>query len=241
MTSLAAPARRPSAGSSSTAGCQYRRTFRATLFSSFLTPVLFLTAMGLGLGGYVDRPRPPTLGGVPYLEFLAPGPARGDGDADGLVRGGVPDHRRPRSGPRSSTRCTRRRSAPRDIALGNLVWIAVRLTLDRDGVHAGHRRCSGRPRRRSSCSAIPAAVLTGLAFAAPIAAFTATQKTPNKFAAIFRFGITPLFLFTGTFFPIERLPAFLQPIAWLTPLCHGVGADPRAVARDHRRRSGRWR
>jgi lipooligosaccharide transport system permease protein len=70
--------------------------------------------------------------------------------------------------------------------------------------------------------AIPAAVLTGMAFAGPIAAFSATQKTPSKFAAIFRFGITPLFLFSGTFFPISSLPAALQALAWLTPLFHGV-------------------
>jgi lipooligosaccharide transport system permease protein len=44
----------------------------------------------------------------------------------------------------------------------------------------------------------------------------------DKFNAIFRFGITPLFLFSGTFFPIEQLPAFLQPLAWVTPLWHGV-------------------
>ena len=54
--------------------------------------------------------------------------------------------------------------------------------------------------------AIPAAVLTGLSFATPIMAFTATQRTPDKFASLFRFGITPLFLFSGTFYPIESLP-----------------------------------
>src|SRR4249920_3250835 len=70
MTSLARP--------SSTIGrvfehryLQYRRTFRASVFSSFLSPVLFLTAMGLGLGAYVSDPS--ALGGVPYLVFLAPG------------------------------------------------------------------------------------------------------------------------------------------------------------------------
>jgi lipooligosaccharide transport system permease protein len=70
--------------------------------------------------------------------------------------------------------------------------------------------------------AIPVAGLTGLAFAAPIAAFAATQRSPEKFAAIFRFGITPLFLFSGTFYPVESLPAVVQPLAWLTPLYHGV-------------------
>jgi len=69
---------------------------------------------------------------------------------------------------------------------------------------------------------IPVAVLTGMSFAAPIAAFSATQRTPNRFNVIFRFGITPLFLFSGTFFPIESLPGFLQPVAWLSPLWHGV-------------------
>jgi lipooligosaccharide transport system permease protein len=70
--------------------------------------------------------------------------------------------------------------------------------------------------------AIPAAVLTGMAFAAPIAAFSATQKTVNKFNAVFRFGITPLFLFSGTFFPVESLPEVIRPIAWISPLYHGA-------------------
>ncbi len=72
--------------------------------------------------------------------------------------------------------------------------------------------------------AVPVAVLTALAFAAPIMAFTATQTGDGGFNALFRFGITPLFLFSGTFFPIEKLPLFLQPLAWLTPLYHGVAA-----------------
>jgi lipooligosaccharide transport system permease protein len=61
-----------------------------------------------------------------------------------------------------------------------------------------------------------------MAFAGPIAAFSATQYTPNRFATIFRFGITPLFLLSGTFYPLDNLPAILQPLAWLTPLYHGV-------------------
>jgi lipooligosaccharide transport system permease protein len=72
--------------------------------------------------------------------------------------------------------------------------------------------------------AVPVAVLTAMAFAAPIMAFTATQTGDGGFNALFRFGITPLFLFSGTFFPIENLPPFLQPVAWITPLYHGVAA-----------------
>ena len=56
--------------------------------------------------------------------------------------------------------------------------------------------------RPEAVLAIPAALLTGLAFAAPIVAFSATQKDTNGFNSLFRFGIIPLFLFSGTFFPI---------------------------------------
>jgi lipooligosaccharide transport system permease protein len=69
---------------------------------------------------------------------------------------------------------------------------------------------------------VPVAILTGLAFAIPIMAFTATQRTDATFPLINRFIIVPLFVFSGTFFPIDQLPWFLHPIAWLTPLWNGV-------------------
>ena len=67
-----------------------------------------------------------------------------------------------------------------------------------------------------------AGVLCGMAFAMPLAAFTASQEGDNAFPAIMRFGITPMFLFGGAFYPIEQLPGWLQPVAWVTPLWHGV-------------------
>jgi lipooligosaccharide transport system permease protein len=64
--------------------------------------------------------------------------------------------------------------------------------------------------------------LTGLAFAAPVTAFSVTQKTDQGFAIIFRLIITPLTFFSGTYFPIESLPSWAQLISWCTPLAHGV-------------------
>jgi lipooligosaccharide transport system permease protein len=110
---------------------------------------------------------------------------------------------------------------PRDIALGNLAWIATRLTLVTT-IFTIVIVAFGAAQSPLIVLAIPAAVLTGMAFAGPLAAFSATQSTPDRFATIFRFGITPLFLFSGTFFPIGSLPAVLQSAAWLTPLFHGV-------------------
>ncbi|MDH4141466.1 MAG: ABC transporter permease [Chloroflexota bacterium] len=199
---------------------QYRRTFRASLFSSFLLPVLFLTAMGLGLGAYVDDGTSEALGGVPYLVFLAPGLLAATAmqsaafEATFPIMGGLVWNRTfhamfatPISG--------------RDVALGNLAWITVRLTLITT-VFTIMIVLFGAASSPLISLAIPAAVLTGLAFAAPIAAFSATQRTVEKFNAVFRFGITPLFLFSGTFYPVDQLPLLLQPIAWLTPLYHGV-------------------
>jgi len=110
---------------------------------------------------------------------------------------------------------------PRDIALGNIVWFGARLLLIAI-VFTFVIAMFGAAVSPLVLLAIPVAALTGLAFATPIAAFAATQRTPERFAAIFRFGIMPLFLFSGTFYPIESLPGFVQPLAWLTPLYHGV-------------------
>ena len=66
------------------------------------------------------------------------------------------------------------------------------------------------------------AVLTGIAFQACVTAFTATQEDSTSLTTLFRFVITPLFLFSGTFFPITNLPPIFQWVAYATPLFHGV-------------------
>ncbi|MEO5703665.1 MAG: ABC transporter permease [Candidatus Limnocylindrales bacterium] len=199
---------------------QYRRTFRASIFSSFGVPALFLAAMGFGLGGYVDRSADAVLQGVSYLQFLAPGLL-----ASSLMQTGSFEASFPILGGLQWSKIFHAMVATplrgRDVALGNLAWIALRLTLV-GAIFAIMIVAFGASRSPLIVLAIPVAVLTGLAFAAPIMAFTATQRRPDRFAALFRFGITPLFLFSGTFFPIESLPSFLQPVAWLSPLWHGV-------------------
>ncbi|HEY3165245.1 MAG TPA: ABC transporter permease [Candidatus Limnocylindrales bacterium] len=201
---------------------QYRSRFRASFFSSFLNPVLFLLAIGVGLGTYVDRSGSATtaLGGLSYLQFLAPGLLAATTmqsaafEATFPIMGGL-------SWQRTFHAMYATPITPRDIVVGNLVWIALRLTLIA-AIFTAVMTLFGAAASALIVLGIPAAVLTGMAFAAPIAGFAATQRTPEKFNAVFRFGITPLFLFSGTFFPISNLPAAIQPIAWLSPLWHGV-------------------
>src|SRR2546427_307245 len=104
----------------------FRKLWRGSAFSSFVTPVMFLAAIGLGLGGMVER---------------------------------------------------------------------------RTGQAAGARY---------------------LAFAAPLAAYAATQDTDLTFPVIMRLGIVPLFLFSGTFFPIGQLPPWLRPVSVASPLWHAI-------------------
>jgi lipooligosaccharide transport system permease protein len=70
--------------------------------------------------------------------------------------------------------------------------------------------------------AIPACLLIGLAFSAPIAAYSATCQDDGVFPVVTRFAIVPMFLFSGTFFPISQLPTPLEWVAYATPLWHGV-------------------
>jgi len=197
----------------------YRRTWRGGLFNSFLSPVLFLLAMGVGLGSYVDKGGTSALG-VSYLTFLAPGllaatvMQTASFEATFPIMGGFVWQRRYHAMHATPL-------GPPEIALGQLAWIATRITLV-GAIFVLVMVPFGAVHSPLVLLAIPAATLTGLAFATPIAAYAATQKTMTTFNYIFRFGITPLFLFSGTFFPVSQLPSFLQPIAYLTPLYHGV-------------------
>ena len=110
---------------------------------------------------------------------------------------------------------------PLDIAIGHLYSQAARLTFV-TGVFMIVAFAFGAFTTPLALLAWPVAILTGLAFGMPMAAWTATRQRETSFPMIFRFVVTPMFLFSGTFFPIERLPDFLQPVAWLTPLFHGV-------------------
>jgi lipooligosaccharide transport system permease protein len=72
-------------------------------------------------------------------------------------------------------------------------------------------------------------LLVGLAFATPVTALSSRLENDTGFNLLFRLGQTPLMLFSGTFFPVSQLPGWMQPVAWVTPLWHGVEAE-RALA-----------
>jgi lipooligosaccharide transport system permease protein len=198
----------------------YRRIWRGTLFSTFLSPVLFLAAMGIGLGTFVDQNGSGGLGPFSYAAFLAPGLLAGQAmqtagfESTYPIMGAIVWDRTYHG--MLATPIT-----VSGIVFGQLGWVAVRMAL----VSAAFfvvMVAFGLVASPLGILSIGVGVLTGLAFAAPIMAFAATRKNDQAFQVLFRFGLTPMFLFSGIFFPIERLPGRLQLLAEILPLHHGV-------------------
>ena len=198
----------------------YRRTWQGSIYSGVLNPVLYLGAMGLGLGQLVDKHGTTSIGGVSYLAFLAPGMLAAAamqtamGESTYPVYGSVKWMKTYQAAIASPLR-------PADLFHGHLLWTTLRLTMN-SAVFLAVMAAFGAVRSAWVIAALPAAVLTGLAFGAPIEAYAMTCTKDTSFAMLFRFGIIPLFLFSGTFFPINQLPAFVRPLAYVTPLWHGV-------------------
>jgi lipooligosaccharide transport system permease protein len=198
----------------------YRRIWRSSIWSSVLGPLFYLGAMGFGLGSLVDRHGTASLGGVSYLAFVAPAILASSamntamGEASYPVFGSIKWNRIYIGAQASPLR-------PADIFRGHLMFMTMRIAMNA-AVVTVFMWAFGAVRSAWVVLAWPAAVLTGIAFAAPIAAWAVTVTMENSFAYLFRFGMMPLMLFSGTFFPLSQLPGWLRPLAYATPLWHGV-------------------
>jgi lipooligosaccharide transport system permease protein len=185
-----------------------------------LGPVCYLGALGFGLGALVDKHSPASLGGVSYLAFVAPALLAvgamntAMGEASYPVFGSLKWNRIYIGAQASPLR-------PADIFRGHLMFMVMRLAMN-CAVVMLVMWAFGATRSPWVVLAYPAAVLTGLAFAAPIAAWAVTVKVETSFSYVFRFVMMPLMLFSGTFFPLSQLPAGLRTLAYVTPLWHGV-------------------
>jgi lipooligosaccharide transport system permease protein len=198
----------------------YRRTWRGSVISSVLGPLLYLGAMGAGLGSLVDRHAHAALGGVGYLGFIAPGLLAATamqtafGEALYPVLGSVKWVKNYFAAAATPLR-------PADVFNGHLLFVVLRLTMN-CGIFLALIAAFGAARSPLVILALPVAVLTGLAFAPALMAWAVTRSRDTSFSVLMRFLMIPLFLFSGTFFPISQLPGWLRPVAYVTPLWHGV-------------------
>ena len=195
---------------------QYKRTWRGSITTSFLFPVLYLTAIGLGVGSLIHHP----VDGVRFLDFLAPGLLAstamqiGGNDAMYPVMAAI-------KWLKTYFAMLATPLSVIDVLIGHLAWIALRLFVV-CSIYLLIMAAFGTVHSPLALVAVPVGVLTGMAFAAPIAAFAATQVNDMGFSTIYRFVLIPLFLFSGIFFPLNQLPGWFQAVALALPLYHGV-------------------
>jgi lipooligosaccharide transport system permease protein len=199
----------------------YRRTWKGSVVSSFLAPWLYVIAMGVLLGGYIDDSSSRLGGAASYLDFVAPGLLAATamqvaaGEVMWPVMGAIKWDKTYIGMLASPLRVV-------DVVLGHLGLVAFRIVSAAAVFVVVLALIGTFSSVVGAVTAFLAAVLTGLAFATPIYGFTAGARTEQGFALIYRLGIMPMFLFSGAFLPVSNLSEPLEKAARLTPLWHGV-------------------
>jgi lipooligosaccharide transport system permease protein len=198
----------------------YRRTWRGRIISTFLNPVLFLAGMGFALGSMVDRGAGDAQLPIPFITFVATGLLAANAMQVGFGEGAWPIM----AGIKWRKTFDAVLVTPltvADLINGLLLWGAIHLAFAL-GVFALIAVLFGAIEPLPALLALFPAVLGGLAFQAVATAITSRLEDETGLTTMMRFGIVPMFLFSGTFFPISQLPDWLEPVAIATPLFHAV-------------------
>jgi len=197
------------------------RSFLASAaISQTVTPVMYLLALGVGLGKVIDRNGVADFG-VDYLVYLAPGLVAATGlqlatsEATFPIIGGFFWRRTYFA--MNATPLT-----ARQICLAQLARMAIQIAAS-TAIYLAVIAAFGAVRTPWAIAVVPLAVLGGMAFGTPVAAYAATLDREGAFlAGVWRFLVMPMFLFSGTFYPVESLPKWAEAVAWVSPLWHAT-------------------
>ncbi|HXC19090.1 MAG TPA: ABC transporter permease [Acidimicrobiales bacterium] len=204
----------------------YAQTWRGSVASSILFPILFLASLGIGVGHLVSR-HTGLVGGQTYLHYIAPSLLAtttmqlGEGESLWPVLAclkWVRTYHAAATTPLNSD----------DILFGKLAWVATRAfaTAVLYTIIIG---CFG-ALQSWWCLALPfIGTLVTVAFSAPLVAYAARSQSDASFTTLYRFAFVPMFLFSATFYPLSAYPGYLRPVVQFFPLYHGV-ALARAAA-----------
>lgn len=198
----------------------FRRTWRGRVISTFINPVLFLAGIGMALGSLVDSGGGRESIPIPFITFAATGllaataMQTGYGEGAWPVMAGIKWRKT-----FDATLATPLRVG--DLVSGHLIWGGIHLAITL-GIYAAVAVLFGAIEPLAALVALGPAVLCGVAFQAASTAFTSKLENETGLTGVMRFGIMPMFLFSGTFFPVSQLPSWLEPVAAITPLFHGV-------------------
>ncbi|MFA5860897.1 MAG: ABC transporter permease [Candidatus Thermoplasmatota archaeon] len=194
----------------------YKRIWPSTILSSLLDPIMYLLALGFGLGAYVSQ----GIGGHSYLEFIAPGliassvmyAAAFEGAWNSYVRMFVE---------RSYESMMATPAELEDVLAGEFAWGATRAFLY-SIVMLLVLRAFGLVHSWYALLIPPIAVLAGFMFMAIGLSYTVRCRHMDQLTFFFTLGVTPMFLFSAIFFPLSGLPVPVQVVAWFSPLYHLV-------------------
>ena len=204
----------------------YAQTWRGSVASSVLFPILYLAALGIGVGHLVSH-HTGLVDGQTYLHYIAPSLLAtttmqlGEGESLWPVLAAV-------KWVRTYHAAATTPLEPDDILIGKLAWVATRAFVT--GVfYTIVIGCVG-ALQSWWCLTLPfIGTLVTLAFSAPLVAYAARSQSDASFTTLYRFAFVPMFLFSATFYPVSAYPTYLRPLVQLVPLYHGV-ALARAAA-----------
>jgi lipooligosaccharide transport system permease protein len=194
----------------------YRRTWRASALSTMVMPLLTMLGFGVGVGAYVTG----GVGGVPYLDWIVPGLI-----ASTAVQAAIGEATWPVYSYFEWTKVYFAQAAAplrvADILAGHLGFILFRVEVSALAFLAV-AGVFGAVRSWWSPLVLVIAGVVGLAVAAPTVAYSASVSGDSYLTILMRFGVLPMSLFSGVFFPVSSLPLVLRWVAWVFPLWHGV-------------------
>jgi lipooligosaccharide transport system permease protein len=189
------------------------------LLSGFFEPLFYLLSIGFGLGRLVGDVAGPGGQQIPYALFVAPALLAAS-SMNGAITESTFNFFFKLNYDKTFASILTTPMSPGDISLGELAWALMRGALYSIGF-LGVMVVFGLVRSPLVLLTLPASLLIGFAFAAVGMAATSFMRTWQDFDLI-QLVILPMFLFSGTFFPIDAVPDGVRLVIQLTPLYHGV-------------------
>ncbi|MBT2555063.1 ABC transporter permease [Arthrobacter sp. ISL-5] len=183
-------------------------------------PAAYLFAMGVGLATLVDT-NTTVFGGVSYIAFIAPALLISAAVMTAATEFTFPvmdgfRWRRVYYAPHASP------LTPEQIAGGQIIAVTFRFLLQ-SVIYFVIVAMFGASPSGWGWGSVVVATLAGLSFGLPLMAYAASIKEDKgQFAMVMRFIVMPLFLFSGTFFPLDTLPVVVRWIGWISPIWHGT-------------------